>query len=88
MTNFSSEDNPLHIELGVTNSLKESGILQFYRSSNTTPTIPLIVNSTTTQLLPANSFNLISSTLGQILFKTGNTAIIKKTATYSATVQA
>ena len=82
MTNFSSEDNPLPIELGVTNSLKESGILQFYRSSNTTPTIPLIVNSTTTQLLPANSFNLISSTLGQILFKTGNTAIIKKTATY------
>ena len=35
MTNFSSEDNPLPIELGVTNSLKESGILQFYRSSNT-----------------------------------------------------
>ena len=70
MTNFSSENIPLPIELGVTNSLKESGILQFYRSSNTTPTIPLIVNSTTTQLLPANSFNLISRPNNNCIGKT------------------
>jgi hypothetical protein len=83
MLSFSSEDTPLPIELGVTNTIKENGILQFFRSSNTTPPIPLIVNSTTNQLLPPNSFNLLSNTLGQILFKSGTTAIIKKTATYT-----
>lgn len=82
MSGFSSEDTPLPVVQGVTNSIKEAALLQFYRSISNSTGFQLTVNSTTTQLLPSDAYNVQEAELGIIEFKDGNTAVIKKTATF------
>lgn len=86
MKQFSSEDSPFPVVQGVTNAIKETALLQFYRNISNSTGFQLTVNSTTQQVLPINSYNIQQSELGYVSVKTGNTAVINKTATYVHTI--
>lgn len=86
MAQFSSEDTPFPITQGVTNAIKDTTLLQFYRTISNSTGFKLTVNSTTQQILPNNAYNVMQSELGYVDFKNGNTAVIKKKATYLHTV--
>lgn len=82
MPNFINETTPFPIVQGVTNAIKNSTILQYYRTESSSNGIQITVNSTTHSTLPENVFNILQSELGYIIFKNGNTAVFKKQANY------
>lgn len=86
MYNFSSEDTPLPVVYGFTNTIKESIIAQFYRPLSSNIGHSIIVNSKTQKQLPVGVFNIQQTTLGFCEFLNGNEIKIKKKATYIHTL--